>query len=58
MTLRKLSKQINEQLKDKDIESIVRFISTLDKKDDIKKEVKQKFPRISDNDLELVLSLS
>lgn len=57
MTFLELDKWITEALGNKDLEKIIKYIKTLDSDADIKKEIKKKFPKLSPEDLELVITL-
>lgn len=59
MSFKELSKkvQINEALKDKEIQTIVSFAKSLPKSADIKKEIKSKFKNIEDIDLNLIMDI-
>lgn len=57
MTFLKFSNWLEESLRNKDLEEILEFIKSLDKKADIEKEVKKKYPKLEKEDLELILTL-
>ncbi len=59
MKFHDLEHLINEAIHNKDLEQVVAFIKTL-KTDNVKKistELKKKFPKLSDKDIELAVSL-
>ena len=56
MNFKDLRELVNENLKDNEIEAMVKMAKKLPK-DSVKTELKKKFPKVSKDDLDLVLSL-
>lgn len=56
MNFKTLRELVNENLKDNEIEAMVKMAKKLPK-NTVKTELKKEFPKVSKDDLELILSL-
>lgn len=57
MNIENLSKLINEKLDNNELETVIKFAVKLNKNANLKNELKKKFPKISDNDIQLVINI-
>lgn len=57
MNINDLSNLINEKLDNNELENILKFAVKLNKNVNLKNELKKKFPKISDNDIQLVINI-
>ncbi len=59
MTYLDLSKKVDEAVQTKDLEAVIKFIKSLNTKDDkkIKSELKKKFKKLTSDDIDLAISL-
>ena len=59
MNFLELSNKIEEALKTKDLENVVKYLQSLNTKNEkeISKKLKKKFPKLTDDDIDLAITL-